>query len=205
MFKVSGEDKGLETRQDWGRDSKDHWCCMERAMMEVMPALAGIAVVVVVVVVVGVCGGAGRGEGEENSLECDGEGDEAAEGDRALSASSAPAAAAAVATMMGCLPLPVLVPRWLLEPLCDLDRKRRRLGFLRGEVTAGGGAPSDADDEVEDDEATEDEEADDGREGAVEGVAPNPSVDRTRCIVLVLCGLVSSPRASATKARGPSD
>jgi len=173
-------------------------------MMEVMPVLAGAAVVVlVVVVVVGVCGGAGRGEGEEKSLEWEGEGDEAAEGGRALPASSA--TAAAVATMTGGLPLPVLVPRCVLEPLCDLDKNKRRLGFLRGDVVAGGGAPSD--DEVKDEEEA-DEEADeeDGREGAVEGVAPNPSVDRTRCIVLrVLCGLIFSPRASTTKAWGPSD
>lgn len=200
MCKVPGEDKGLETRQDWGLESRDHWCCMERAMMEVMPALAGIAVVVVV----GVCGGAGRGEGEEKSLACEGEGDEAAEGDRALPTSSASAAAAAAAatTTTGCLPL----PRCVLEPLCDLDRNKRRLGFLWGDVPvpAGGEAPSD--DEVEDDdddEEADEEEEDGGREGAVEGVVPNPSMDRTRCIVL--CGLVFSPRASTTKARGPSD
>lgn len=202
MCKVPGEDKGLETRQDWGLESRDHWCCMERAMMDVMPALAGMAaaVLVALVVVVGVCGGAGRGEGEENSLEWEGEGDEAAEGDRALPTSSASAATAVAATMTGCLPLPVLVPRCVLEPLCDLDRNRRRLGFLRSDVPAGGGAPSD--DEVEDDEEEADEE--DGREGAVKGVVPNPSVDRTRCIVpLVLLVVRACLLTKSLHQKGP--
>ena len=79
--------------------------------------------------------------------------------------------------------MPVLVPRCVLEPLCDLDKNKRRLGFLRGDVIGGEGVPSD--DEVKgEEEADEEEDEEDGREGAVEGVAPNPSVDRTRCIVL---------------------
>jgi hypothetical protein len=92
------------------------------------------------------------------------------------------------------------MPRCVPEPLCDLDRNRRRLGFLRGDVPAGGAVPSD--DEVEDDDEEADEE--DGREGAVEGVVPNPSVDRTRCIVLLgllllLCRVVCTLRAPPPK------
>eukprot|EP00624_Nannochloropsis_granulata_P004784 evm.model.NODE_33943_length_28332_cov_56.245975.4 len=125
---------------------------MERAMIEVMPALDGIAVVPVVVI--GVLGREGWGEVKDNSSECEGGRDVAVEGERMLPTSST-SLVAAEATVTGCLSLPVLVPSCVLEPIRDLEKSEHRFDFLRGGVETWEGTPSDG--MVEDDDEVDDE------------------------------------------------
>lgn len=109
-------------------------------MIEVMPALDGIAVVRVVVI--GMVGEAGWRELGDNVSECEGERNVAAEGERTHTSSSSPMVATE-ATVTGCLSMPVLMPSCIFEPISGLEKRERRLDILRGGVETGEVAPSD--------------------------------------------------------------